>query len=214
MSTGTRTYGGWRERRGFGLAGMSGPQTSGALVAVVMLLGLAMMNPGLLPIVGVPVGLAMGLFTVRIRGETAVSWLGRHATWAVARRRRRASYRASRTHRLPGALAGLAMIEASAGSDSQVGMTWDSKASSLTAILPVEPLGLALVGSEEVSEWVGAWDDWLAHLGYLPDVRHVVVTVHTGPSPPTPPTAPQPGIATLASEVLRELREPPGPEDE
>jgi len=208
VSTGTRTYGGWRERRGFGLAGMSGAQTAGALGVVVLLLGLSLLNPRVLPIVGVPLGLALGLWTVRIRGESAVAWLGRHATWSLARRRRRASYRASGTYRLPGVLATFAMVETSSAG-GPVGMTWDQPTNALTTVLPVEPLGLSLVTEEEVSEWVGAWDDWLAHLGYLPDVKHVVVTVHTGPSPPVPPTSRHPSVpSTMAAEVLSELTEP------
>lgn len=57
-----RTFGGWRERRGFGVAGLSGPQTAGALGAVLAALALAMVRPQVLAWLAVPVG---GLFSLQ-----------------------------------------------------------------------------------------------------------------------------------------------------
>lgn len=211
MSTNTRTYGGWRERRGFGLAGLSGTQTSIALVVVLVLLGVALIRPGMVAVMGLPLATAVAVITLRIRGESAASWTGRHTAWALARWRHRTGYQGLDSARLPGVLGSISLMEAHDESGTTAGFTWDRRAQTLTAVVPVEPLGLSLVGAEQVAEWVDAWGDWLTHLGYLPDVKHVVVTVHTGPGPPTVRSEPDAGdVATVVHEVARQLNEQSG----
>lgn len=60
MSADIRNYGGWRERRGFGLAGLSGRQTAAALGAVLVLLAVALVRPGFVGVLGIPLGLGSG----------------------------------------------------------------------------------------------------------------------------------------------------------
>lgn len=208
MSAQTRTYGGWRERRGFGLAGLSGTQTAIALAVMLVLLAVALIKPGLVAVLGLPLAAVVAMVALRIRGEPVASWTGRHASWGFARWRRRTGYRGLESARLPGVLGGISLIETHDERDVTAGFTWDRDAQTLTAVVPVEPLGLALVGSEQVEEWVSAWSDWLAHLGYLPDVRHVVVTAHTGPGPPVVQSQPHVGgDPTVVHEVVRQLHE-------
>jgi hypothetical protein len=215
MSADIRSYGGWRERRGFGLAGLSGRQTAAALGAVLVLLAVALVRPGFVGVLGIPLGLGVGLVVLRVRDEALVSWFGRHGYWVWNRRRGWTTARTIDTGDFPGVLAGLTLLEVKDAAGLPVGLTWDQKTHSLTAVIPVQPFGLTLVGAEQVSEWVSGWGDWLSHLGYLPALKHVVVTVHTGPSPPTGPAqATIAGDGTVVQEVIRQLDddlEQPGP---
>jgi hypothetical protein len=181
---------------------MSGGQTTFALAVVVVLLAIALIRPGLVALLGLPLALVLIVVTVRIRGEALGAWTGRHLHWVVARARGWTAYRAAETALLPGVLGDIALV------DESPGFVWDHRASTLTAVVPVEPLGVGLVSAEQVQEWVDAWSDWLAHLGYVPDIKHVVVTVHTGPSPPGV-AAPDSGGAgtTVVHDVVGELRD-------
>ncbi len=128
------------------------------------------------------------------------------AHWAWNRRRGWTTARTIDTGDFPGVLAGMTLLEVQDPAGLPVGLTWDQKTHGLTAMIPVQPLGLTLVGAEQVREWVSGWGDWLSHLGYLPGVKHVVVTVHTGPSPPTCPAEPtSAGDGTVVQEVIRQL---------
>ena len=215
MSADIRNYGGWRERRGFGLAGLSGRQTAAALGAVLVLLAVALVRPGFVGVLGIPLGLGVGLVVLRIRDEALISWFGRHGAWVLNRRRGWTTARTIDTGEFPGVLAGMTLLEVQDPTGPSVGLTWDQRTRSLTAIIPVQPLGLTLVGGEQVHEWVSGWGDWLSHLGYLPGVKHVVVTVHTGPGPPTHPLEPtSAGETSVVQEVIRQLDddlEQPGP---
>lgn len=206
MNAEVRTYGGWRERRGFGVAGLSGKQTAAALMSVFALLALALVQPGLLAILGLPLVLAVAVVTMRIRGESFISVASRHGMWAVARSRGWTKYRAIGNSFFPGALKTLTMIEVQDQAGRTVGLLWDARACTLSAVLPVEPIGLSFVSESQVRQWVKAWGHWLAHLGYLPGVRHMVVTIHTGPSPPGERAydAREPGDS-LADVVMHQL---------
>ncbi len=178
MSTPVRVYGGWRERRGFGIGSLSGRQTAFGLVAVLMVLLCLMMVPRALPLLAVPVGLALAAVFTRVRGESLLSITSRHAQWQRAKSRGRTSYNATQTPELPGVLAQVSMI----AEDGYV-VLYDKPRRTLTALVPVEPQGVTFATADEITDWMKRWGGWLSHLGYVPNVAHVVVTVHTAPGP-------------------------------
>ncbi|MEI2785183.1 MAG: SCO6880 family protein [Candidatus Nanopelagicales bacterium] len=199
MSTPVRVYGGWRERRGFGIGSLSGRQTAFGLVAVLMVLLCLMMVPRALPLLAVPVGLALAAVFTRVRGESLVSITSRHAQWQRAKSRGRTTYNATQTPELPGVLSQVSMI----AGDGYV-VLYDKPRRTLTALVPVEPQGVTFATADEITDWMTRWGGWLSHLGYVPNVAHVVVTVHTAPGPADVfDDEPADG---LAADVMRDLR--------
>ncbi len=214
MSTSVRTYGGWRERRGFGIGSLSGTQTALGLGLVIVGLAVVLVLPAALPLLLVP-ALGIGAMTlIRIRGESVAAVTGRHVRWRRRLRNGGVDYRSSAQLDLPDALAGVELV----GSDMAI--LRDTSRRTATAIVPVEPQGLEFADPDLVDSWVAGWGQWLAHLGYVPDLLHVTVTVFSWPlvAAAAPGllgeilTAQQPeiGSRTLVSITLRNGdREPP-----
>lgn len=197
MSTHVRTFGGWRERRGFGVGSLTGPQTAAGLVMVLVALGCVMVVPAALPLLALPMALGAVLIGVRVRGETVACMLLRHARWRVAVQRGATTYDAVDTIHLPGVLADVRIHEQGHA------VVWNATRRTATLLVPVEPAGAALVEAEELRTWVHGWGQWLTHLGYVRDLLYVVVTVHTQPQPALPQMEP---ADDLVGEVMAELR--------
>ena len=86
-SSAPRTYGGWRERRGFGIAGMDGRATAVAIGVGVLALGIGMFTTaGLLMMAPVLLAVA-GATVLRWRGEPVLVLVRRHAAFRRARRK-------------------------------------------------------------------------------------------------------------------------------
>ena len=200
-----RTFGGWRERRGFGVAGLSGTQTGGALLAVIGTLIVALLQPAVLTWIAFPLCAVFALVLVRVRGESLAGLIDKRVRLRVSGGVRRTSWDAP----MPGMLEGLRVIEATDADGRQVGLVW-MPGESLTALVPVEPLGTELVADAEVEAWMQGWSDWLAHLGYAAEVERVAVTVASGPTPvlPAQPTSDQlaAAVVTDLSAVARHMR--------
>ncbi len=201
MSTPIRSYGGWRERRGFGVGSLTGPQTAAGLAMVLVALLCVMMVPSALPMLAVPMVVVGALIAVRVRSESVAAVLSRHLRWRVAVRSGATRYDATQTVHLPGVLADLEIHERGHA------VVWDTRRCTATVLVPLEPSGASLAEADEVRSWVSAWGEWLTHLGYVDGLQHVVVTVHTQPEPAHPP--PAPGL-DLVGEVLAELQEGAG----
>ena len=182
MNADVRTYGGWRERRGFGVAGLSGTQTGLALAGVVVCLATALVRPQALMVMAVPLLALVALVAMRVRGEPVAAVLGRHGRFQWVRRRGGLSFRGSESGRLPGVLADAHVIDATDGAGRGVGMFWSPGRRTLTALVPLEPWGPDLVDTDDIAGWVSGWSDWLAHLGYAPLLEHVAVTIRTAPT--------------------------------
>lgn len=197
MSTEVRSYGGWRERRGFGVGSLTGPQTAAGLVMVLMALACVLVVPAALPMLSVPLLLAGFLVVVRVRGETVGGLMARHVRWRASVGRGTTAYDAAETLHLPGVLAGVQIHEQGHA------VVWNPERGTATVIVPIEPMGAALIEADELRTWVSGWGEWLTHLGYVRDLLHVVVTVHTQPAPDPPPARPG---TDLVGEVLAELR--------
>ena len=182
MSLQTPVYGGWRERRGFGLGSLSGKQTFAALAGVGVVLVATLIYPGAWLFVAPPMTVVAATAAVRVRGETLPGYLTRHIGWVIDERRGRHHFSGQGRAVLPGELGRLKPLEVQDGHGASTAVIWDPGTESLTAVIPLEPMGVEFVGDEEVVDRAHAWGQWLAHLGYVPDLRHVVVTVAAGPA--------------------------------
>ena len=202
-----RTYGGWRRRRGIGLAGLGTGPTFGALGAAATVLLASAFHPDAALYLAPPIAVAAAVGLVRIGGIP----LGRLALsrmrWWWGSVRGHTRYRAGivvdhpRAFQLPGVLAPLTLLSAEDGYGGRYGIVWDRRTGLLTATLRVVPSSTWLADRSTADTWVGSWGGWLAGLGQLPAIRWVSVTVET---------APEPG-STLAQSVSKHL-DPAAPE--
>lgn len=209
MSGDVRTFGGWRERRGFGLAGLSGGQTAGVLAGVIVCLGVALVAPSALVVVAVPLLAIVAAVGVRIRGETVAGAMERHGRFHWARRRGATSYRSAATPALPGALSDVQILEVQDAGGRPAAVVWSRARRTVTALVPLEPVGVGLVDADEVARWLRGWGDWLAHLGYVPELRHVMVTVRTGRLPVGAPVGGQGLAAAVLTEISHAAQDAP-----
>ncbi len=186
-----RTYGGWRERRGFGVAGLDGRGTATAIAAAVLVLIVGMFSTtGLLILTPVLAVLGVARWA-RWRGEPLADTAARHLAFRRARRRGWSAHRAGLGRpagaewTLPGPLAGTVLLAAVDESARPWAVVWDRRTGCLTGTWLVAPTSTWLVDPDQAETWVAAWHSWLAGLGYAPTVRHVAVTVDTTPASPS-----------------------------
>lgn len=210
--TTVRTYGGWRERRGFGVAGMDGRGTAIAVGVGVLVLGVGMFTSTGLLVIAPMLGVLVGAGVLRWRGEPVAVLVRRHLAFRRAARRgwtvhtAGAGRPAGAEWTLPGPLAGTALLEADDAQARSWAAIWDRRAGTLTGVLRVAPTSTWLVEAEQVDEWVESWHGWLAGLGYATQVCHVTVTVETTPAPPSAlDAAVRPRITDSAPEASRRL---------
>ncbi|MCU0302323.1 MAG: hypothetical protein MUF35_12130 [Candidatus Nanopelagicales bacterium] len=186
-----RTYGGWRERRGFGVAGLDGRGTAGAIGAAVAVLVVGMFSTTGLLVLTPALALVGAAKWARWRGEPLADAAARHVAFRRARRRGWSAHRAGLGRppgaewTLPGSLASTALLTALDESARPWAVVWDRRSGCLTGTWLVAPTSTWLVDPEQAETWVSAWHAWLAGLGYAPAVRHVAVTVETTPASPT-----------------------------
>ena len=196
-----RTYGNWRQRRGYGLGRLTSTQTWMALAAIVPpLVALLLSVPALLatlPVTAVGLAVALG----RWDGIPLADALRARVRWRIARARGWTDYQGGvlaefpRRHDLPGVLAPLVLLDAEDGRGNRQGMIWDRRSGTLTSVLRLASIGTMLADQLDADTWVANWGQWLADLGYVPMARWVAVTVETTPSPGT----------TLADHVARRV---------
>lgn len=198
MSAPVRAYGGWRERRGLGIGSLSGQQTAYGLTAVLLALLGVLLIPAALPLLAVALCSGLLFTAVRIRGESVAAMVARHWRWQFGRRTGATRYDALDTPELPGVLAGLEVVVVAGQA-----FIADGKRRTMSVVVPVEPQGIGFATAAEIEVWISGWGDWLAHLGYVPEVSHVQVTVHCAPQPfPVPDP---PGDEGLIPDVMSEL---------
>lgn len=207
-----RTYGGWRERRGFGVAGLDGRGTAALMTGLVAVLLVGMISPRGLGIAAPMLALAAGALLGRWRGEPLADLAGRHLAYRRAERRGWAAHRAGQgrppgaTWTLPGPLAGTVLLTAVDEHAQPWAVVWHRRTGALTGTWLVSAASTALVDPAQADGWVANWHAWLAGLGYAPAVRHVTVTVETTPaSPSTLAASVNPRIDPSAPAVARQL---------
>lgn len=197
MSAPIRSYGGWRERRGFGIGSLSGRQTAIGLAVVIGVLFALLLAPAIAPVLIVAAGLLAGSVLIRIRGESVWAVAVRHVLWFRTQQTGRTEYSAWTTRALPGPLAALEVFEV-----DDVGLIHNPQSRTLTTVVPLEPAGADFVDAEQMQSWQQGWDRWLSHLGYVSEVRHVAVIIDSGPVPAM--LSPPPG-SDMVDQIMAEL---------
>ncbi len=189
QAQGPRDYGGWRRRRGIGLAGLGPAGTLAVLGALLVLIIVAAVDARALLYVAPPVLAGGGLGLARAGGEPLALAALRRARWWYGSSRDYTRYRVavvaghSPAYQLPGVLAPLALLDAEDGYGGRYGIVADRRAGLMTATLRVIPASTWLANRADADTWVANWGGWLASLGYLPAVRWVTVTIDTAPEP-------------------------------
>ncbi len=212
--TDARMYGGWRERKGFGVAGMDGRRTAVAMGGLVLALLLGMVSSSALmvavPVLAATAAIALG----SVRGEPVLDLAMRHFAWRRARRAGWTSHRAGQGRpdgaawTLPGPLAGTVLLTAADEAGRQWGCVWDRRSGRLTATVLVAATTPWLADPQQTDAWISSWHTWLAKLGFAPMVRHIAVTVETAPADPAVlAAAVRPRIDPAAPRVARDLVE-------
>lgn len=211
-----RTYGGWRERRGFGVAGLDGRGTATALGGAVLVLVVGMVSTTGLLILAPALALTGAMLVARWRGESMLDTAARHAAFRRARRRGWTAHRTGLGRppgaewTLPGPLAGTVLLAAVDESARPWAVVWDRRTGCLTGTWLVDATSAWLVDPDQADTWVATWHTWLASLGYAPTVRHVTVTIETTPASPTAlAAAVTPRLDPTAPTAARDLSRSP-----
>jgi hypothetical protein len=184
-----RTYGGWRRRRAIGLLGLGTTGTFTALGALLTVIVIAAVRPGVLVYLTPPALVTAALALIRIGGLPLTQILLGRWRWWWGSWRGHTRYRAGividhpHAFQLPGVLAPLTLLSAEDGYGSRYGVVWDRRTGLLTATLRVIPASTWLADRGDADAWVASWGGWLATLGHMPAVRWVSVTVETAPEP-------------------------------
>lgn len=192
----TRTYGGWRPRRGYGLGRLSEAQTAvvGGCVFVPLACWVLVATFGL-PMVVVLVATAAatvvaGLTVIPHRG-LGTSLGGAAVLFVRTRTARRKGWsewetgvftRHPRRRELPGVLAPLVPLSTQDGLGRPYGLLWDRRTGRLTASVRVAPVGTVLADPERTDGWIGSFAAWQASLGYEPTIEWVSIVVESAPS--------------------------------
>lgn len=183
-----RTYGNWFRARGFGIGQLGAGQT-------IVLFG-AVLAPILSAYVAAQVAVAATVVAVVVIAATVLRVGGQSVSDVLVRRGRFLRARSAgwtelsggiltdhpRGQDLPGLMAPLVPLSTDDGRGGKQALLWDRRTGWLTAVIRISPIGLGLADRAQADAWVARWGAFLADLGYLPLVRHVVVTVDTAPS--------------------------------
>jgi hypothetical protein len=192
----TRTYGGWRPRRGFGLGRLTEAQTLVVVGCVLVPLGVWIVVasaalPLLVMAVVVPASVLVAALTLTPSRAHGTSLGGAAVIWARTLGARRKGWtewesgvftRHPRGRELPGVLAPLMPLDTQDGVGNHYGLLWDRRTGRLTASLRVAPVGTVLADTGQSDVWIGSWAAWQAALGFEPTLDWVSITVESSPS--------------------------------
>ncbi|ATY17094.1 hypothetical protein CU254_41695 (plasmid) [Amycolatopsis sp. AA4] len=222
----TRTYGGWRARRGFGVGKLSESQTAVMAGCVMFPLGtwvlvastgLPLLVMGIALLVSLVTGV-LALVPHRSRGVSLGGSLIIAARSATANRKGWSEWesgvftRHPRGKELPGVLAPLMPLSTKDGLGNPFGLLWDRRTGRLTASLRVAPVGTVLADQDRQDLWIGSFAAWQASLGYEPTVEWASITVESAPSTGTEladyvSDRLDPAAPAVARETMREVAE-------
>jgi hypothetical protein len=192
----TRSYGGWRPRRGFGIGRLSEAQTAGMAAAVLIPLGTwiavtAFGWPMVVMLFVIPVAVVVAALTLIPHRTHGTSLGGAVVLWTRTRTAHRKGWTTwdnstftthPRRHELPGVLAPIVPLSTKDGLGHSFGILWDRRTGRLTASVRVAPVGTVLADQERADLWVGSWAAWQASLGFEPTIEWVSVVVESAPS--------------------------------
>ncbi|ONI88055.1 hypothetical protein ALI22I_20150 [Saccharothrix sp. ALI-22-I] len=192
----TRTYGGWRARRGFGVGRLTEAQTAAMTACLFVPLGVWMVIATFgLPLLILPVVIAVAVITAALTliphrahgtsiGGAVVIWVRTR----TARRRGWTDWESGvftthpRRHELPGVLAPVMPLSTQDGLGQPYGLLWDRRTGRLTSSVRVAPVGTVLADQERTDLWIGSFAGWLASLGYEPTIEHIAIVVESAPA--------------------------------
>lgn len=187
LEAGPRTYGGWREARGFGVGNLTARQCLIVLGAVIAELVVLMFS--------VPTGLWLAPAVAVVIAITVARWQGVPLTDAVLARARWWRARAAGWHefrggvvvdhprawQLPGVLAPTVLLSAQSHTGAHYGVVWNRRTGHMSATLRVAAASPWLADGVAADTWVANWGGWLSSLGYVPTIKWIAVTVDTAP---------------------------------
>ncbi|MFI5843885.1 SCO6880 family protein [Catenuloplanes sp. NPDC051500] len=185
---GRRLYGGWRRRRGMGLAGLGSAQSFVVVATVTVMATAGAVSSTLLLVLLGPAVVVLALTVLRWDGLAVGARLVRRVRWSWGVMRDFTAYRsglmAAHPHawQLPGVLAPTDLLDVPTGRSESFGVVRDRRSGRLTATLRVAASSTWLAEPEQAEAWVANWGGWLSGLGYQPAVRWIAVTVRTGPT--------------------------------
>lgn len=184
-----RTYGGWRQSRGLGLFGMTGPETT--LIGIHLFLVIGALGWGRQALVPVAVSsvVAVGL-VARVDGYAVWTHIWREAAWHTRRPRGRGEwvsplvrFQPGNPETLPGPLAATQMYEVAVPGHADYGAIYNTRTQEITVSFIGHAQTIGLADGEEVDIWVANWGAFLASLPDVPQISFVAVTVATATDP-------------------------------
>jgi hypothetical protein len=181
-----RLYGGWRQARGLGPAGVTTAAAATLAGVVLAVLATATLSLRYALYLLPPAVLVVGVTVGRVGGDTIATIGRRRVRWLWATRHGWTSYRATVAVErcggwvLPGPLATSVLVDGEDRAGRSFGVVWDRRTGHLTATVRVSALSTWLVEDEVTAGWVQAWHEWLANLGFEPSIVAVAVTGETG----------------------------------
>lgn len=220
----TRTYGGWRPRRGFGIGRLSEAQTAVVAGCVLVPLGTWIVVataglPALIMLVSVAAAAVTATLTVVPHRSHGTSLGGAFLIWirtGVAHRRGWTDWegavftRHPRARELPGVMSPFMPLSTEDGLGNPYGLLWDRRTGRLTASIRVAPVGTVLADQDRTDLWIGSYAAWMAALGYEPTIEWVSITIESAPSSGAEPARyveqrMDPTAPVLARETMTEV---------
>lgn len=195
MSNGTRTFGDWREVRGWAFGSLTEKQTTSVVALIATAFAVVILTT--MQVIPLDVSLALlvpwiavfvltvwpsSRYRASIGGELII-----RARGARARRAGTSVWESGvltehpRREELPGVLGPIMPLTATDGIGQKYGLLWDRRTGRLTASLRLAPVGTFLAGQETSDLWINSYSGWLARLGHEPTVEWVAITVECAP---------------------------------
>lgn len=184
-----RTYGGWRQSRGLGAFGLTGPETALIGFHLFVLIGaFGWARQALLP-VAVSSVVAVALIA-RVEGIALWTMLWRETAWHTRRLRGRGEwmsplvwFQPEAGATLPGPLAATVMYQVSVAGHATYGAVYNQRSGEVTVSFVGNAQTIGLADHEETDIWVSNWGTFLSSLPDIPQIKHVAVTVATATDP-------------------------------
>ena len=184
-----RTYGGWRQSRGLGAFGMTGPETAGVALNLFLLVGTLGWARDLLALIVGSTIVTIGL-VARIDGVAVWTYGWREVAWHTRRARGRGEFisplirhQPGHTDTLPGPMAATEMFEVAVPGYPSYGAVFNRRTSEVTVSFFGHSQTIGLTDHEEMDVWVANWGAFLASCPDIPQISYVAVTVATSTDP-------------------------------
>ncbi len=180
-------YSGWRRKKGLGFFGFSQGETAVLAVLLFVVLLIGGTNPFALLYL-IPLFLLSSLAFFRYNGMPGWDYLRREMSWRWAKNRGYLEFQSGLVNKnplpdnveleLPGLLASTKLMGIRDGYNEWA-LVWDQTTDFLTVNLLCNVQSPWLVDTDQFNGWVHQWHQWLASLGFEPQIEHISVTVES-----------------------------------